>query len=111
MVLYIVHFLEHVYWYVQTMVLYRATTLIFCLGVVVENFSYVFQLAGSVSITREEMRSFKKDLERVRSFKARLYPSVKDSTIFLGESDGLLNITQPISIEQWVGSDYLASSK
>lgn len=29
-------------------------------GVVVENFSYVFQLAGPVSITREEMRAFKK---------------------------------------------------
>lgn len=29
-------------------------------GVVVENFSFVFQLTGDVSITREEMRSFKK---------------------------------------------------
>jgi Ca2+-binding EF-hand superfamily protein len=29
-------------------------------GVVVENFSYVFQLTGEMSITREEMRSFKK---------------------------------------------------
>ncbi|KAG9119536.1 calcium channel protein [Ceratobasidium sp. 392] len=29
-------------------------------GVVVENFSYVFQLSGEMSITREEMRSFKK---------------------------------------------------
>lgn len=27
---------------------------------VVENFSYVFQLTGPVSLTREEMRSFKK---------------------------------------------------
>ncbi|CAE6352806.1 unnamed protein product [Rhizoctonia solani] len=29
-------------------------------GVVVENFSYVFQLTGEMSITREEMRAFKK---------------------------------------------------
>ncbi|KAG9101606.1 calcium channel protein [Ceratobasidium sp. 370] len=29
-------------------------------GVVVENFSYVFQLSGEMSITREEMRAFKK---------------------------------------------------
>ncbi|KAG8696332.1 calcium channel protein [Ceratobasidium sp. 394] len=29
-------------------------------GVVVENFSYVFQLSGEMSITREEMRGFKK---------------------------------------------------
>ncbi|KAF8337378.1 Ion transport protein-domain-containing protein [Cantharellus anzutake] len=29
-------------------------------SVVVENFSYVFQLAGPVSVTREEMRAFKK---------------------------------------------------
>lgn len=27
---------------------------------VVENFSYVFQLAGPTSLTREEMRAFKK---------------------------------------------------
>jgi len=29
-------------------------------GVVVENFSFVFQTAGTVSLSREEMRSFKK---------------------------------------------------
>lgn len=29
-------------------------------GVVVENFSYVFQVSGPTSITREEMRAFKK---------------------------------------------------
>lgn len=38
----------------------RLTSTEFKLGVVVENFSYVFQLAGSASISREEMRSFKK---------------------------------------------------
>jgi hypothetical protein len=30
------------------------------LGVVVESFSYLFQVADTVSLTREEMRSFKK---------------------------------------------------
>lgn len=29
-------------------------------GVVVENFSYVFQLTGETSLSREEMRLFKK---------------------------------------------------
>ena len=42
--------------------IWSRTDLLLVLGVVVENFSYVFQTsAGSAqSITREEMRSFKK---------------------------------------------------
>jgi hypothetical protein len=56
----VVYFHEHVYRRVPVVRGYKVILLTPAVGVVVENFSYVFQLAGTVSLSREEMRSFKK---------------------------------------------------
>lgn len=55
-----VHFRQHVYWYAVDNLL-NCPRLCLVTGVVVENFSYVFQLAGGTkSVDREQMRAFKK---------------------------------------------------
>ena len=64
-VVFSVYFCQHVYWYdrfLSLSILVHLFNSNVHVGVVVENFSYVFQASGSgaKSISREQMRSFKK---------------------------------------------------
>ena len=62
-VVFSVYFCQYVYWYNRFFFLpLQPLNSNMHLGVVVENFSYVFQASGSGtrSISREQMRSFKK---------------------------------------------------
>ena len=60
-VVFSVYFCQYVYWYGRFFSLVPLNSQMH-VGVVVENFSYVFQASGSGtrSISREQMRSFKK---------------------------------------------------
>jgi len=58
--MFVVHFRQHVYWQVAFFELIDPCTNFSFLGIVVENFSYIYQQRRNQTLNREEMRAFKK---------------------------------------------------